>query len=74
MMGQHKYVYDGPVEAFGRCISLMWSGETTAPTMEKARANLMHQCKKKYNMAPNCSIKLVGKIYRVGQKEETHNE
>jgi hypothetical protein len=34
----------------------------------------MHQYKKQYNMAPNCSIKLVGKIYRVDQKEETHNE
>lgn len=43
---QRKYVYDGPVEAFGRYISRMWSGTTTAPTAEKARANLIFQFKK----------------------------
>ena len=71
MEGQHKYIYDGPVEAFGRCISMIWSGETTAPTMEKARANLMYQYKKQNNMASDCSIKLVGKIYRVDQRRKT---
>lgn len=65
MAEQYKYVYDGPVESFGRCISRMWSGTTTAHTMEKARANLIFQFKKQYNMAPSHNIKLVGKIYRV---------
>lgn len=62
---QRKYVYDGPVESFGRCISRMWSGTTTAPNAEKARANLIFQFKKQYNMAPNHKIELVGKIYQV---------
>lgn len=65
MTGQHKYAYLGPVDAFCRRLSQAWYGETMAPTMEKARANLMHQYKKQYNMAPNCSIKLVDKIHRV---------
>ena len=62
---QYKYIYDGPVEAFGRCISRMWSGKTTAPTMEKARVNLMSQFKKQNNMAQHTKIELVGKIYQV---------
>jgi hypothetical protein len=43
----------------------MWSGTTTAPNAEKARANLIFQFKKQYNMAPNHKIELVGKIYQV---------
>lgn len=65
MESQRKYVYDGPVEAFGRCISRMWSGTTTAPTAEKAKSNLIFQFKKQNNMASNTKIELVGKIYRV---------
>lgn len=65
MVEQHKYAYAGPVESFGRCISRMWSGETTASTMEKARVNLMSQFKKQNNMAQNVKIELVDKIYKV---------
>lgn len=70
---QRKYVYDGPVESFGRCISRMWSGTTTAPTAEKARSNLMYKFKKENNMAPHTKIELVGKIYQ-SDKGGNHNE
>lgn len=62
---QRKYVYDGPVESFGRRISHMWSGTTTAPNTEKARSNLAFQFKKQHNMASHHKIELVGKIYQV---------
>lgn len=65
MEPQRKYVYDGPVEAFGRCICRMWSGTTTAPTAEKAQSNLIFQFKKQHNIDVNRKIELVGKIYRV---------
>lgn len=67
---QRKYVYDGPVEAFGRYISRMWSGTTTAPTAEKARANLIFQFKKQHNMDPHTKIELVGKIYQVDERRK----
>lgn len=65
MAVQRKYVYDGPVSSFGRCIARIWSGTTIAPTAEKARTNLMYQFKKENNMDPHVKIELVGKIYRV---------
>ena len=67
---QGKYIYNGPVKSFGRCISCMWSGTTTAPTAEKARANLMSQFKKQNNMAQYTKIELVGAIYRVDKGGE----
>lgn len=65
MTTQRKYVYDGPVESFGKCICRMWSGSTNAPTAERARTNLIFQFKKQNNMASNRKIELVGKIYQV---------
>lgn len=65
MESQRKYVYDGPVTSYGRCICSMWSGTTTAPTAEKARSNLIFQFKKQHNMDVSKKIELVGKIYQV---------
>ena len=44
-----KYVYDGPVTQFGRCIANKWHGETIAESQEKAIINLEYQFKKKNN-------------------------
>lgn len=65
MQGLRKYVYDGPVASYGRCICNMWSGTTMAPTAEKARSNLMFTFKKEYGMDASKKIELVGKIYQV---------
>ena len=35
-----KYVYDGPVTQFGRCIANKWHGETIAESQGKAISNL----------------------------------
>lgn len=59
------YVYNGPVEEFGRCIAQNWSSKTFAPSEKKARCNLIYQFKRQFNKAPNTKITLPGKIERI---------
>lgn len=47
----HKYTYDGPVICFGKYIG-NWHGETIAKTRDKAKSNLLYQCKKSCNKIP----------------------
>jgi hypothetical protein len=56
------YVYDGPVEEFGKCVTIRWIGETYAPSEKKARSNLTYQYKKEFDKAPCAQVKLPGKI------------
>lgn len=35
MQEYHKYIYEGPVMEFDRCIADKWLGETMAPTEKK---------------------------------------
>lgn len=60
-----KYVYDGPVTSFGRCIASKWHGETIAESERKAISNLEYQFKKKNNMLAATKIGLPGylKVY-----------
>jgi hypothetical protein len=58
----YKYVYRGPVYSFGRMITDCWVGETYAVTMQKARSNLFHQCKKALGMSETAAICLPGTI------------
>lgn len=58
----NRYLYDGPVEEFGRCIARDWKAATYAPTESKARSNFSYQFKKQYNRLPNAKITLPGKI------------
>jgi hypothetical protein len=60
-----RYVYDGPVEEFGRCIATRWSASTYAVSEAKARCNLEYQFKKQFNKAKNTKITLPGAIKRV---------
>lgn len=62
MKEYHKYLYDGPVMEFDRCIDEHFKGETMAPTEYKAKINLAYQYKKKYGRTPGTKISLPGKL------------
>lgn len=57
-----KYVYDGPVLYFGKCIAHRWTATTYAPSEKKARSNLIFQFTKTINRLPATKIELPGKI------------
>lgn len=59
------YMYDGPVEYFGKCIADRWTAYTTAPTEDKARINLEYKFKKESKKEPWVKIVLPGKITKV---------
>ena len=61
----HKYVYDGPVMAFGTLLADHWKGETMASSESKARSNLAYQFKRKNNRIAGARITLPGKIKMV---------
>lgn len=57
-----RYIYEGPVMAFGECIRPKWKGETMAVSPEKARTNLMYQYKRQTRRSPDCYITLPGAV------------
>lgn len=57
-----RYIYDGPVLEFGKCIYNRWHGETMAESEAKAYSNLKYQFRKKYNKAVNSRLELPGNI------------
>jgi len=61
-----RYSYNGPVAKFGKTVE-SWKGETMAPSIAKARSNLIFQYKKAAGLAPNTAISLPGKIKEVSQ-------
>lgn len=61
----NRYIYEGPVMEFDRCIMNKWSSETVAVSEKKARNNLTYQFKRAYNRVPSTRISLPGKIYLV---------
>lgn len=58
----NRYLYEGPVMEFNRCIDNHWVGETYAVTKTKARSNLVYQYKKEYGKVPATKISLPGEI------------
>lgn len=60
-----KYVYDGPVMSFDKCVIDRWKGETSAPTETKARSNLTYQAKKQLNQLPGTKVTLPGEVKMV---------
>lgn len=58
----NKYIYDGPVMEFGRCITAKFHAETYAETPQKAKANVAFQFKKRFGKEPTSRISLPGKI------------
>lgn len=61
-----KYIYDGPVMEFDKCIADHWKGETIASSEKKARSNLTYQFKKQNNRLASAKITLPGKIKMIG--------
>lgn len=66
----NRYVYEGPVEEFGRCITHHWAAATYAPSENKARSNFAHQYKQQFNLVSNARITLPGKITMIRSRGE----
>lgn len=60
-----RYRYDGAVTSYGRLITDEWVGETIAPTKEKAKNNLIFQCKRSLKLLPTAKIEFSGSIEKV---------
>ena len=58
----NRYIYDGPVVVFGRCVENKWHGETIASTEKKAKSNLTYQWKKRNNKVAGTKVTLPGKV------------
>ena len=57
-----KYIYQGPIVLFGRCVANNWKAETFAESEKKARSNLSYQAKKACNISASSKVTLPGKI------------
>lgn len=57
-----KYVYDGPVTSWGKCIANRWHGETVAESEKKAISNLGYQFKTNNNMLPSANVGFPGDL------------
>lgn len=62
------YEYNGPVVNFGVCVQNNFKAKTMAPTVEKARSNIMYQWKKRNGYIPSVKIELPGKITLMEEK------
>jgi hypothetical protein len=67
--GYDEYLYEGPVEVFGKVVARHWSGTTYAPSEKKARSNLAYRYKKDNDMIPGTRVTLPGKITVLKRKE-----
>lgn len=61
----YKFIYNGPVVIFDRCVEYVWHGETMAATESKARCNLAYQYKQQSKRAANTVVKLPGKLVKI---------
>ena len=57
-----KYVYQGPIVLFDRCVANNWKAETFAESEKKARSNLSYPAKKACNISASSKVTLPGKI------------
>lgn len=57
------YNYSGPVSRYGKPLTLLWQGETTARNESEARSHLAYKFKTQHNLVPNAKIELPGKIF-----------
>ena len=58
------------VMEFDRCVADHWKGETMAPTINKAKSNLIYQYKKQHGKVPATKITLPGIIIMENEKGE----
>ena len=59
-----KYIYEGPVTVFGRCVTAKWHGETIANSEAKARSNLAYKFKKEININVTSKVALPGLLIK----------
>ena len=64
----YKYVYEGPVLEFGRCVVDHWKAETVADSEKKARSNIAFQYKKLNNRIASTKVTLPGRIVLIKTK------
>jgi hypothetical protein len=64
-IAMNRYLYDGPVMEFDRCVQSNWKGETMAASETKARSNLSYQWKKRNNRIASVKITLPGKLREI---------
>lgn len=60
-----RYIYEGPVKIFDRCVADKWRGETVADSIKKAKSNLAYQYKKSHNLSASSKITLTGSLKEV---------
>lgn len=65
----NKYIYNGPVMEFEKCIANHWEASTYAVSEKKARSNLIFRFKQETNKMPYAKIALPGKITMIDGKE-----
>lgn len=65
-----KYIYEGPVCIFGRCVAQAWRGTTYAISDKKAISNLSYQFKKHNRMLGNSApVTFPGKLICIEKGE-----
>lgn len=57
-----RYLYDGPVLEFGKCVADRWTASTYAESERKALSNLAYQYKKRNNRVANVPVSLPGNL------------
>lgn len=62
MNSKKRYIYDGPVEMFDKCIDQRWIAETYAVSEKKALSHLKYRYKRDHDLVANTRINLPGKI------------
>lgn len=60
-----RYIYEGPILVFGKCVCDIWKGETWASSETKAKNNLLYQAKKYCNLTSGGHVELPGTIKMV---------
>lgn len=61
----NRYVYEGPVMLFDKCVTDVWKAETVASTKKKARSNLTYQAKKTLNLISGARVTLPRNIKKI---------
>ena len=54
-----KYIYNGPVMVFDKCVTGNWVAETVAPSKAKAKSNIIYQFKKANNLIPSARVSII---------------
>ena len=62
-----RYVYEGPVTIFNKCVTNRWKASTYAESAEKARSNLSYRYKQMNNLTANSRVELPGKLVMVDE-------